>query len=168
MLCAKCQKREATVHLTLVDGEAMTKTDFCIECADPLIDREKRFELMELFEVLKSKMPGTFAEGVSFEDVKHRLEAYEFVKEALADTLESCGFRHVSGRELLGGMRDLAIRKFGKQAKAVLAKWNIFRTEDFGEIVFEMIDGGLLTKRPRDSREDFRNGFDFDKAFPET
>ena len=168
MLCAKCKEREATVHFTIVDGDKLQKTDFCVECAEPLIQTEEGFELMELFESMKSEAPGVMGEEVAFEDVKSRVEAYEFVKEALNDTQERCGVRHVSGRELLQGLRELAIRKFGKRAKTVLAEWKIFRTEDFGEIVFEMIEAGLLTKRPGDSREEFRNGFDFYEAFPET
>jgi uncharacterized repeat protein (TIGR04138 family) len=73
----------------------------------------------------------------------------------------------VSAGVLLEAIRELALKKFGKRAKAALAEWKIFRTEDFGEIVFDLIDAELLSKQPEESKEDFKNGFNFDEAFPE-
>ena len=59
------------------------------------------------------------------------------------------------------------IRRCGKQARAHLAELRIHRTEDIGEIVFEMVGVGLLGKMDEDKPEDFANGYDFSKAFPE-
>ena len=36
---------------------------------------------------------------------------------------------------------------------------------DFGEIVFNMVDSGLLNRRETDSVDDFKNGYDFHTAF---
>ena len=47
----------------------------------------------------------------------------------------------------------------------VLAEWGIRNCKDFGEIVFNMVETGLLAKTERDSREDFQNGYDFTDAF---
>ena len=41
-------------------------------------------------------------------------------------------------------------------------------TGDFGEIVFSLIDAGLLSRRAEDSRLDFVDAFDFDHAFAES
>ena len=40
----------------------------------------------------------------------------------------------------------------------------IVRTDDFGEIVFTLIDAGLVSKNSEDRREDFRGVFDLDEA----
>jgi uncharacterized repeat protein (TIGR04138 family) len=73
--------------------------------------------------------------------------------------------RHVSGQELLAGIREFALAEFGPMAKTVLNSWGITRTEDFGEIVFNMVEIGLLGRTDKDSREDFANGYDFEEAF---
>jgi len=73
--------------------------------------------------------------------------------------------RHISGRELAGGVRDLAIERFGPMARTVLEHWGIRRTEDVGEIVFALVECGILIKRDEDSMDDFVNVFDFDQAF---
>ncbi len=99
-------------------------------------------------------------------DPRYLPDAYEFVVEALFYTRKKIGRAgHVSGRELLEGIRELAPERFGPLAKMVLEKWGVTRTEDFGEIVFNLVDAGLLKKLPEDSREDFRNGYDFEKTF---
>jgi uncharacterized repeat protein (TIGR04138 family) len=96
--------------------------------------------------------------------MRYPIEAYEFVLEALDNFHKGT---HVSARVLMEAIRELTLEKFGKRAKAALAEWKIFQTEDFGEIVFEMVDVELLCKNPEDSKEDFQNRFDFDEEFPE-
>ncbi len=73
--------------------------------------------------------------------------------------------RHVSGQELLDGLREFALEEFGPMAQTVLGGWGVRRTEDFGEIVFNLVEAGLLGKTDQDSRADFANGYDFDDAF---
>jgi len=70
--------------------------------------------------------------------------------------------RHVSGQQLCWGLRDLALEKWGLMASAVLRKWRIYSTEDFGRIVFALVEAGHLQKRPF---EDFKNVYDFHEAF---
>ena len=71
---------------------------------------------------------------------------------------------HVSGQELCHSVRTMALAQFGLLAAAVLGHWGIRSTSDIGEIVYNMIATGDLEKTPSDSRSDFDNVFDFDKA----
>lgn len=98
--------------------------------------------------------------------------AYAFVQAGLrhtADRLEEQDerdeSRHVSGQELCLGLREYAIREYGHLAKAVLKTWRVRRTEDFGRIVFDLVQVGLLRKTDEDSLGDFDCVFDFDEAF---
>jgi uncharacterized repeat protein (TIGR04138 family) len=73
--------------------------------------------------------------------------------------------RHVSGGELAEGCRRLAQAEFGPMARTVLGHWGIHGTEDFGEIVFTLVDAGILVKEDQDRVEDFRDLFDFEEVF---
>jgi uncharacterized repeat protein (TIGR04138 family) len=75
--------------------------------------------------------------------------------------------RHVTGPELAWACRDLARERFGLLARPVLAHWNVTRTDDFGRIVYTLVDVGLLVTQPGDSEADFRDVFDFESAFDE-
>ncbi len=104
-------------------------------------------------------------------DPRYQREAYHFVKDALDHTQKQVvrqkreEMRHVSGQELLDGIRDYALSQFGPMTQMVFEEWGIKRCEDFGEIVFNMVEIGLLGKTEKDSREDFANGYTFDEAF---
>ncbi len=104
-------------------------------------------------------------------DPRYQSEAYLFVKEALDYTQKLVGkpsrdeVRHVSGQELLEGIRAFALTQFGPMATLVFEEWGVRRCEDFGEIVFNLVEIGLLGKTEKDSRADFQNGYDFDTAF---
>jgi uncharacterized repeat protein (TIGR04138 family) len=73
--------------------------------------------------------------------------------------------RHVSGRQLCMGLRDYAIDQYGLLARPVLKRWGVRRSEDFGQIVFAMVEAGLMFKTDSDSLDDFRDVFDFAEAF---
>ena len=73
--------------------------------------------------------------------------------------------RHVSGQELLGGVRAYALDQYGPMTLTVLNEWGVHRCEDFGELVFNMVENHLLAKTKNDSREDFKGGYDFAEAF---
>jgi uncharacterized repeat protein (TIGR04138 family) len=108
---------------------------------------------------------------IQAKDPRYHREAYLFVREALDHTQKTIGkdprgkIRHVTGQELLEGIREFALEQFGPMAKTVLEDWGIHCGEDFGEIVFNMIEVGWLAKTSKDSRADFANGYDFDEAF---
>ena len=100
-------------------------------------------------------------------DPRYNRDAYPFIFEALRYTLNSIGEkRHVSGRELAEGIRDYAKDQFGGLAKMVLEQWGMHKTDDFGEIVFHLVDHGLMGKTDDDRKEDFNGVFDFEDAFP--
>ena len=105
-------------------------------------------------------------------------QVFEFVRDGLQHASEmahSPGLgelsddesRHVSGQELCLGLRDLAIRRYGPLARTVLEHWNVRSTDDFGRIVFALIDVGILRKTDEDSLDDFVAVYDFDEAFAE-
>jgi uncharacterized repeat protein (TIGR04138 family) len=110
-------------------------------------------------------------ELVLAKDPRYHREAYLFVREALDYTQKSIGkeshgeTRHVSGQELLAGIRDFALTQFGPMTMTVLEEWGIRRCSDFGEIVFNMVETGWLAKTDKDSRKDFEGGYDFEEAF---
>lgn len=75
--------------------------------------------------------------------------------------------RHVSGQQLCLGLRDYAIQRYGLMSKAVLNKWGIRNTRDFGRIIFAMVEAGLMRKTEEDTLQDFDGVYDFDEAFAE-
>lgn len=94
---------------------------------------------------------------------RYPLDAYVLVAEAVDYTCQKLGGRRdVPGRQLLDGFCDLAVERFGFLAPTVLKRWNITSTDDIGEIVFTLVEVGLLGKSPRDKKEDFREVFDLD------
>ncbi len=99
-------------------------------------------------------------------DDRYKIEAYDFVMETLAFTLRKLEQpRHVSGQELLEGIREYALEQFGVMTRAVFEHWGIHSSEDFGEIVFNMVVAGLMSKTVKDSKDDFKNGYDFEEVF---
>lgn len=105
-------------------------------------------------------------DGILARDPRYTVEAYAFVRAGLDHTVRRLEKpRHVSGQELLDGIREFALMEFGPMTKTVLNGWGIKQTEDVGEIVFNMVETGLLGKTEKDNRADFANGYDFDEAF---
>ena len=105
------------------------------------------------------------------QDKRYAPEAYLFLREALDFTIKLLDkpdkglARHVSGAELLDGIRQYALQEYGPVALRVLKHWGVRRSEDFGEIVFNLVGAGALGKTDEDRREDFAGGYDFDQAF---
>jgi len=113
--------------------------------------------------------------AVARSDPRYRLEAYTFLYDALDATVRTIAERrrtegdendrHVSGQQLLEGMRIHAIGLFGPLAAQVWRSWGVRDTEDWGRIVFNLVESGLLRRQDSDTIEDFRGGYDFDAAF---
>ena len=129
------------------------------------------------------------------EDRRYKLEGYQFVRMGLTFAQEVLGLgdevvspkprraakqvrdeasdsdeaprrpRHVSGQDLCHALRRLASEQFGLMAKLVLASWGVRATSDFGEIVYNLIRIGEMSKSAGDRREDFDDVYDFDRAF---
>ncbi len=104
-------------------------------------------------------------------DPRYHREAYVFLREALDFTQKIVGkessgkIRHVTGQELLDGIRQFALTQFGPMTATVFEEWGIVKCQDFGNIVFNMVETRLLAKTEKDSREDFRDGYTFEDAF---
>jgi len=99
-------------------------------------------------------------------DRRYDRDAYIFVSEALNYAVQKAGRRgHISGRELCEGLRDHALGQFGRLARVVLEQWGVRSSEDIGNIVFNMVEVGLLRKTDEDRREDFSGVLNFDEAF---
>jgi len=99
-------------------------------------------------------------------DPRYKREAYEFVMEALTFTQKR--FRrtkHVTGAELLVGIRQFLQRKFGLMTLTVLEHWGITKTEDFGHIVFNLVHHKVLSKTEEDTLESFQDVYDFREVF---
>ena len=92
--------------------------------------------------------------------------AYFFVLEALHHRLHQLERpRHLSGAELAEAVRDLALQRFGPLARTVLHHWGIHSTSDMGNVVFLLVESGILIKQPTDTPEDFEDLFSFEEAF---
>lgn len=105
-------------------------------------------------------------EPIIAKDDRYTAQAYLFVREGLDHTVKNMDkMRHVSGQELLEGMREYALKEYGPVTKRVLSEWGINECVDFGNIVFNLVDEGLLGKTEEDSIEDFTGGYDFHEAF---
>ncbi len=108
---------------------------------------------------------------IQAKDPRYHAEAYLFVREALDHTQKTTGkdsrgrIRHVTGQELLQGIREFALRQFGPMTMTVLEEWGVRRCEDFGDIVFNMVEVGWLAKTDKDTRADFADGYTFEEGF---
>ena len=108
----------------------------------------------------------TIVENIYEKDVRYREGAYIFVMEALAYTQKKFKrTKHVKGEEMLQGMKELLLHKFGPMTITVLEYWGIKNTEDFGNIVFNLVENRVLSKTEDDSIEEFRDGYDFEEVF---
>ena len=100
------------------------------------------------------------------QDPRYRQDAYEFVMEALTFSQKKFArSKHVSGTELLQGMKELLLSKYGPMTLTVLTYWGIHSTEDFGHIVFNLVENKILSKSEEDNIESFRGGYDFQEVF---
>lgn len=126
----------------------------------------------------------TFEEALDqilVKEQRYHRDAYLFLREALDHTRKMLERdvksprtpaprvviteQHVTGQELLEGIRELALQNFGPMAMTVFEEWGVRNCQDFGEMVFIMVENNLLKKTEKDSRADFENGYDFDGAF---
>jgi uncharacterized repeat protein (TIGR04138 family) len=99
-------------------------------------------------------------------DPRYPIEAYLFVIEALFYTRKKLGIDgHVTGKELLEGIKEVALRRYGSMATMVFEHWGIRETLDFGNIVFNMVNEKVLGKTEEDKLDDFKDIYDFDEVF---
>jgi uncharacterized repeat protein (TIGR04138 family) len=108
------------------------------------------------------------------EDGRFDRPAYQFLRQGLDATVKELKKRdakraqqslHVSGPELLEGLKDYALEQYGPLAKTVLNSWGITRGADFGDMVFNLIEYNVFSKTDADRREDFSDTYTFEDAF---
>src|SRR5438132_12328757 len=104
-------------------------------------------------------------------DPRYGRDAYVFLRDALAFTtkqqkkIKGVSVRHVTGPELLDGVRRYALKEFGPMVMTVFDNWGIHSCEDIGRIVFNLIGAGVFGKTEEDSIEDLKNVYDFEESF---
>ena len=104
-------------------------------------------------------------------DPRYQRDAYAFLRDALDFTtkqqkkIKGVSVRHVTGPELLEGVRKYALKEFGPMVMTVFDNWGIHSSEDIGNMVFNLIGAGVFGKTEEDSIEDFKNVYDFEEAF---
>jgi len=121
-----------------------------------------------------TQRPEKTLERVVREDGRYPLEAFSFlldglrraVKEVHGEKTDPDTPSHVTGAQLCHALRREALERWGPLARTVLKRWNIHSTMDFGQMVYLLVNNGLMHKTEEDSLEDFRDVYDFDSAFP--
>ena len=112
-------------------------------------------------------------EEVAEQDGRYRREAFLFLYAALEYTVRKLGRdkastqaeRHVSGQELSRGVAGFAREQYGPMTRSVLEHWGVRRTQDFGEMVFLLVNAGMMSKTDEDRIEDFTDVYDFETEF---
>ena len=110
-------------------------------------------------------------ESVVINDPRYHRDGYIFLRDALDFTtkqqkkVKGVSVRHVTGPELLDGVRQYALKEFGPMVMTVFDSWGIHSSEDIGHMVFNLIGAGIFGKTEQDSIEHFKDVYDFEEAF---
>lgn len=110
-------------------------------------------------------------EAITQRDGRFHPQAFMFLKEALDHTVKKTSakdpmkMRHVTGGELLEGLRELAVTSFGPMAATLMREWGVTKCSDVGEMVFLLIEEQIFGKQDSDSMEDFKEIYTFHDAF---
>ena len=108
----------------------------------------------------------SIVEMIHEKDPRYKADAYAFVMEALSYTQKKFKApRHVTGQQMLEGMKEFLLDQYGPLALTVLEYWGIKNTEDFGNIIFHLVANQILSKTEDDNFETFRQGYDFNEVF---
>jgi uncharacterized repeat protein (TIGR04138 family) len=109
-------------------------------------------------------------EDIVRKDPRYARDAYLFLRDALDFTIKARRKakeldQHVTGQQLLDGIRQYALKQFGPMVPTVFEYWGVRLGEDFGAMVFNFIAVGIFGKTDTDSIDDFRGGYTFHDAF---
>lgn len=106
------------------------------------------------------------------DDPRYKRGAYYFLRQALDYSLKELHkdgkldrTNHLTGQQLLEGIRLYAIDQYGPMARTVFENWGVRECRDFGNIVFNLVDCKVLGKTDQDRPEDFDGGYSFSAAF---
>ncbi len=131
----------------------------------------RRTAARSLRRTVSNKDFNAVVEALVKEEPRFDRQAYFFVREALDYTQRKKKSgkagkpRHVTGRELLEGIREYALEQYGPMTMTLFENWGVRKGEDFGRIVFNLIECGIFGKTEQDCPGDFRNVYDFQEAF---
>ena len=110
--------------------------------------------------------PDLMLDAILEHDRRYARQAYCFVMDALNFVTSRLAHRrHITGQELSMGMRDYAIQQYGIATRLVFEQWGITETRHIGDIVFKLVEGGLMRKTDDDSIQDFDGVYDFETEF---
>ena len=117
----------------------------------------------------------TIIKAIQEDDSRYSSGAYYFLREALDYTIKdsfdteatSRLSQHISGQELLEGIKHYALDRYGPMAYELFKSWGVNNCKDFGNIVFNLVDCQVLGKNENDSPKDFEKGYNFKKTFQE-
>ena len=116
--------------------------------------------------MIEIKFAGEILDQLQEKHPRFHGKAYLFLLSSLHRVMEGLKEpRHITGQELANGFRRLALDRFGPMARTVLQHWGIQTTQDLGEIVFALVECGVLIRQDEDNLEDFQDLFDFEEAF---
>src|SRR5215831_8479295 len=110
-------------------------------------------------------------DSVVANDPRYQRDGYFFLRDALDFTtkqqkkIKGVSVRHVTGPELLDGVRQYALREFGPMVMTVFDNWGIHSCEDIWHMVFNLIGAGVFGKTEDDSIKDFKDVYNFEEAF---
>ena len=112
------------------------------------------------------RFAGEILDRLQERNPRYHEQAFLFTLSALQSVVSTLPEpRHISGSELAHEVRRQAMTRFGLMARTVLGHWGIHATADVGEVVFAMVDCGVLVTDEGDTREDFEGVFDFEEVF---
>ena len=115
---------------------------------------------------MKSQKSADKLNEILSRDKRYSASAYALVSEAMSALIgDMSGKRHVDGAELFDSVVTVARNRYGNMGRLVLESWGIYNCEDIGEVVFNMVDAGILARRPSDSRSDFKGAPNFTVLF---
>jgi uncharacterized repeat protein (TIGR04138 family) len=117
-------------------------------------------------------------EKIVTRDARFARAAYYFVRAGLDHTVKNVAakrktrrpqsttaMQHVTGRELLEGLRAFSLEQFGPMSYTLLTRWGLRTSANFGEIVFNLVEAGILGKTESDTKDDFRDVYELRSAF---
>lgn len=97
------------------------------------------------------------------EDTRYPAESYKFLLHCLGVVQTRKEKKQVSGQDLCFVFKEAGCHYFGFLARTVFDHWGIKRTEDIGNIVYNLIGAGIMKKQKSDKRSDFKNVFNFNE-----
>ncbi len=128
----------------------------------PIVEKDPRYRLSAYYYVLETLdfARSQLGMGCSSDQLPSRQRLGDEEKDEPDSNLQ-----HISGAELCEALRIRARWMFGYMAKTVFNQWGVYKTDDFGEIIFNMVAAGKVRTAPNDKKEDFAGLYDFQKAF---